>query len=113
MHSILEMYGYDPDPFGIDGKDDAELSSRARCLTTYIGSLKRRLARFEDFFNRVDREALGRATVEEIIDHAGADDLRLQEATVELDDIEQSLMWRRLEKAHPGLFAGDDNPCWP
>ena len=33
MHNVLEIYGYDPDPFGIDQMDDAELSSRARCLT--------------------------------------------------------------------------------
>ena len=99
MHNVLEIYGYDPDPFGIDQMNDAELSRRARCLTTEIGSLKRRLERFEDFLDRIDLEALGKATVEEMIDRAGGDDWRLREAGVELDDIERSLSCRHAAQA--------------
>ena len=109
MHNVLEIYGYDPDPFGIDQMDDAELNSRARCLTSEIGSLKRRLERFEDFLDRIDLEALGTATVEEMIDRAGGDDWRLREAGVELDDIERSLSCRQAAQAESDRVDGSPN----
>jgi len=114
MHNVLEIYGYDPDPFGIDQMDDAELSSRARCLTTEIGSLKRRLERFEDFLDRIDLKALGEATVDEMIDRAGGDDWRLREAGVELDDIERSLSCRQAAQAESDrVDASNSTSNWP
>ena len=115
MHNVLEIYGYDPDPFGIDRMDDAQLSSRAQCLTTEIGSLKRRLERFEDFLDRVDLDALGKATVEEMIDRAGGDDWRLREAGVELDDIERSLSCRQAAQAESDrmeAWSGTSDWLW-
>ena len=115
MYNVSEAYGHNHNPFGVYDMDDAALASRARGLSSEIGSLMRALDRFEDFCDRVDLKALGEHTVEVMYDTACGTDWRVREAGEELDAVEGEMRSRQEAEAQPeSLYNPDrmDDPNW-
>ena len=113
MHIILEAYGYDADPFGIDRMDDAELASRARRLTIEIASLERRLERFHDFLCSIDLNELGVTMVDDMVDRMSGNDWRLRVASEELAAVTWEQEIRLAAEAQYADGSYDpDRPDW-
>ena len=101
MYNVSEAYGCNHNPFGVADLNDAELASRARGLSSEIGSLMRTLNRFEDFCDRIDLKALDEKTLAGMYDTACGTDWRVYEAGNELDAVELELKSRRAAEAQP------------